>query len=82
MVVICRHGDVATPAYILGGQRTECKCGNTTFNNRDEMWCCNNISCSGRGEFETSDKANFWRGEEDKEGRMIGAEGSEFGTIL
>ena len=59
---------------MLGGRRTECKCGNTTFNNRDEMWCCNNASCSGRGEFETSDNANFWRGEEDKEGRMIGAE--------
>ena len=72
----CIHGG----GHVLGGRRTECKCGNTTFNNRDEMWCCNNASCSGRGEFETSDNANFWRGEEDKEGRMIGAECS--GTAL
>ena len=50
-------------------QNTECNCGGTIFNHRAEMWCCQDSPCNGKGEF----KYDSWFGEEDEEGRVIGA---------
>ena len=54
---------------------TLCKCGGETFNHTAQKWCCNDKPCVGRGEkgLKSWDK-NTWLGEEDKEGRLIGAE--------
>ena len=54
----CIRGDVGAEV---------CKCGGEIFNVSAKMWCCNDNPCDGRGE-------NTWYGEEDKEGRRIGAE--------
>ena len=34
------------------------------------MWCCQDSPCTGKGEFDD----NSWFGEEDEEGRLIGAD--------
>ena len=45
------------------------------------MWCCNNKPCTGRGwKRKEEDGSDTWYGEQDKEGRNIGAECS--GTPL
>ena len=82
MVVISRHGDVATPAYT---EEVMCLGDNELSANVETQPSTTGMRCGAAtthlaaGE-KTSDKANFWRGEEDKEGRMIGAECS--GTAL
>ena len=57
---------------IDGGYYAEafCKCGGEIFNHTAQMWCCNDKPCEGRGE----KWGNAWYGEEDEEGRRIGAE--------
>jgi len=52
-------------------EKTECKCGGEIFNHSAQMWCCNDKPCEGRGE---KGRWNTWFGEEDNEGRRIGAE--------
>ena len=47
----------------------ECNCGGTIFNKEAGMWCCQDSTCNGKGEF----KYDSWFGEEDEEGRVIGA---------
>ena len=49
---------------------TECNCGGTIFNKEAQMWCCQDSPCTGKGEFDD----NSWFGEEDEEGRLIGAD--------
>ena len=53
------------------GREAECKCGGEIFNVTAQMWCCNDKPCEGRGE--KDEYSNTWRGEEDEEGRLIGA---------
>ena len=36
------------------------------------MWCCHDSTCTGKGRF--NDYYNFWTGDEDEEGRTIGAD--------
>ena len=69
-----RCGDTCINAD--SGRQAECKCGGEIFNLTAEMWCCNDKPCEGRGE----KPWDTWLGEEDKEGRLIGAECS--GTAL
>ena len=52
--------------------KAECKCGGEIFNKTAQMWCCNDKPCEGRGG--KSSSTGEWSGEEDKEGRRIGAE--------
>ena len=53
------------------GLEAECRCGGVTFNHTAQMWCCNDVPCSGRRKSSHSDT---WLGEKDEEGRLIGAE--------
>ena len=57
---------------VTRGGETECKCGGEIFNKSAQMWCCNDKPCEGRGQ--EDGLYNYWFGEKDKEGRMIGAE--------
>ena len=36
------------------------------------MWCCQDSPCTGKGEFD--DYYGYWKGEEDDEGKPIGAD--------
>ena len=65
-----RCGD--TCIYGGSGGKADCKCGGEIFNHTAQMWCCNDKPCEGRGEKDS--RSNTWFGEEDKEGRRIGAE--------
>ena len=48
---------------------SECKCGDSIFNQGEQMWCCQNDMCTGNN---WSKKYNSWMGEFE-EGRKIGA---------
>ena len=76
-----RCGDTCIDGGYYGD--AECKCGEEIFNQTAKMWCCNDKPCEGRGgnSFlddydgdEDYDEYDYWQGEEDKEGRRIGAE--------
>lgn len=56
----------------IDGDLTECNCGGTIFNKEAGMWCCHDSPCTGKGRF--NDYYKFWTGDEDEEGRTIGAD--------
>ena len=67
---VWRCGDTCIDGW--PGDETVCKCGGEIFNHTAQMWCCNDKPCEGRGE--KGKYGNYWNGERDEEGRMIGAE--------
>ena len=68
-----RCGDMCINGVsFYGDEAAECKCGGEIFNHTAQMWCCNDKPCVGRGKKDIED--NLWYGEEDEEGRRIGAE--------
>ena len=50
---------------ILAG--TQCKCGDSIFGHKDQKWCCNNSTCTGKG----GNSLGYWSGEGNN---WIGAE--------
>ena len=65
----CMYGEAWSCGGVCIGLGTECKCGDSSFFAWEGKWCCteDGKGCEGKGEIEEG--WDFWRGEENKEGR-------------
>ena len=61
-----RCGDTCIEGFL----DAKCKCGDKIFGVDEQMWCCNNSTCTGKG---YEDEDNYWPGEWEGDYK-IGAE--------